>query len=195
MIGSDYFQNYAQGLGGQFPQLTGLAQQPQAQNPLPSAPYPSVGGFSNPTLNQAGYIGGLIDNSSGTPSYIPSLYQSSPEYKNAWDSVANVHNRQFGQGYNKYSDTSMLLSQLNNQLKKDPNFKGFDQIVNAGSTGEGAINRDVRFPEAQFSQDLQQQAQGSDVNAQAAQMAMGQGPNMLKYLSSGAAQNNKWLQG
>lgn len=192
MIGSSYFQNYAQGLGGQFPQLAGLGQ---PQNGLPAnVPVPGGGGFSNPTLNQDGYIGGLIDNSSGVPSYIPSLYQSSPEYKKAWDSVANVHNRQFGQGYNKYSDTSMLLQQLNNQLKKDPNFTGFDQIVNAG-TNSGPINRDVRFPEVQFSPDLQQQAQGSDYNAQAAQMAMGQGPNMLKYLSSGAAANNKWLQG
>ena len=185
MIGSSYFQNYAQGLGSPFGQ-----QQQFGSASLP----PSSGGFSNPTLNQDGYIGGLIDNSSGIPSYVSSLYQSSPEYKNAWDSVANVHNRQFGQGYNKYSDTSMLLQQLNNQLKKDPNFTGFDQIVNAGSQS-GPVNRDVQFPDVQYSPDLQQMAQGTDQNAQAAQMAMGQGPNMLKYLANPAAANNKWLQG
>lgn len=189
MIGSNYFQNYSQGLGGQFPQLAGLAQQQQFGNSLPSS-----GGFSSPSLNQDGYIGGLIDNSSGTPSYISSLYQSSPEYQKAWDAVANQHNAQFGQGYNKYSDTSMLLSQLTNQLKRDPNYTGFDQIVNSG-VQSSPINREVRFPDVQYSPDLQQMAQGTDQNAQAAQMAMGQGPNMLKYLANPAAANNKWLQG
>lgn len=192
MIGSNYFQNYAQGMGGQFPQLAGLAQQQQA---LPSAPLPGVGGFSNPSLNQDGYIGGLIDNTSGTPSYVPSLYQSSPEYKKAWDDVSQRHHQQFGQGYGKYSDTSMLLQQLNSALNNNPDFTGFDQIVNAGSTGANAVNRDVRFPDVQYSPDVQQMAQGTDQNAQAAQMAMGQGPNMLKYLASPAAANNKWLKG
>jgi hypothetical protein len=58
----------------------------------------------------------LVDTSSGIPQPNAELYSANPAYRAAWDKVLAGHQAQFGSGYTGNSDSSVLDTQLRQEL-------------------------------------------------------------------------------
>jgi hypothetical protein len=62
----------------------------------------------------------LVDTSSGVPRANADLYANNDKYRAAWDEGLLSHNNQFGEGYSRYSDSSVIDQYLRNKLAVAP---------------------------------------------------------------------------
>jgi len=76
-------------------------------------------GLGNPQDSaQNAQVNDLFTGVNGVPTMNPSLYNSDPAYKYAWDTVLARHQQQFGTGYTSRSDPSSLATQLEQAMSQ-----------------------------------------------------------------------------
>lgn len=74
-----------------------------------------IGSSVNGPIGQD-YKGSLVDLSSGVPAPIQDLYDSDPNYKNAWDKLAQMHQAEMHSSYTRDSDSNKIEQGLRGML-------------------------------------------------------------------------------
>lgn len=162
LFGDDANEDAANAIGKSNAQIQQMIKQQQGSNDAAYGPYRNVGGAANSRLEYllgltdlsggAQYdkkYGQLVDNSSGVPMAVASLYASDPEYRRAWDTVKANHDRQYRSGYTADSDMGIIDQGIRSLLPGRETFKDMEADSSYGSLlskfTKGDLDSDVVY--------------------------------------------------
>lgn len=90
----------------------GIQAQDQYLSMLGLKPSTGAGAYSPAGSGQSGAPSKWFGNDRGAPAVNQQLYDADPRYKQAWDSVSDNHQQNFGRGYSKDSDRNKLQAHM-----------------------------------------------------------------------------------